>query len=269
MKLVALVLAFVIGYTLQQNRQGLVKEIRSWFEKYSQWFHKQVPAEGLGHGWVGAVLFALVPAVLITLVINLMGAGQILFVLILHSAILLLCLIPVDPFSTENENSSPKVSEQAVSEPAVSEQEAATNEDNSVTAPSFNMIELVSVVFWYLVVGPVGALTMRLVFVGQQSSRMAQIFDQVNQILLWLPIRCLMMSYALVGNFHKVFETTLEDSLRLDRESLELEKTAAKAALMPEVAEMNEEESRLLYAALYRRALLCWLAVIAIASLTI
>ncbi len=248
MKFVALMLAFVLGYFAQHGRNSIVNDISQNFRRYLDWFSQKFTSAELSKGWGGVLMFSLVPALLLGLIVHFISGDMLFLVLVLHTAVLVICLVPVDPqlISMAEDSDSPK----------------------SIN-PDFSIIQIISVVFWYFVLGPVGALMMRLLFVGMQSEKLLERLASVIYVANWLPVRMLILSYALVGNFHGVLVATGSDCLRMDKDSLELEQKAAKSALWPHFEELGEIEGAIQLVALYRRAILCWLTVIALISITI
>lgn len=72
---------------------------------------------------------------------------------------------------------------------------------------------LFGVVFWFVVLGPGGALLYRLIEVLQRFARFdesegAQLLRVATfclDVLNWIPVRCAALAYAFVGNFHHGF----------------------------------------------------------------
>ncbi len=247
MKFVALMLAFLLGYFVQHGRHSIVNDIHLGFSRYLDWFSEKVTSSELSSGWGGVLMFSLLPALILGIMVYFISGDMLLFTLILHTAVLFVCLVPVDPQLTSS--SSEDETKQLIS--------------------GFSIIQIIAVVFWYFVIGPVGALLMRLLFVGLQSEKLAETMTTAVYLFKWLPVRLLIISYALVGNFHGVIAATGADSLRMDKDSLELEQKAAESALWPHFDELDEEEGVVQMVALYRRAILCWLTVIALISITV
>lgn len=87
-----------------------------------------------------------------------------------------------------------------------------------------------SILFWFVLVGPVFALFTRLVFLGQQvvTQRDRGAWRSANRILEWLPARVLALSFALAGN--------LVDCLRACRDIF-FDPAANTRALLDQAAE--------------------------------
>ncbi|PWY54892.1 hypothetical protein DGG96_14845 [Legionella qingyii] len=65
--------------------------------------------------------------------------------------------------------------------------------------------QLFSLVFWYIIAGPIGALAYRLItlcrdihFVGEQA-------NEITDLLEWIPARITVLLFLLVGNFQRGF----------------------------------------------------------------
>jgi AmpE protein len=61
-----------------------------------------------------------------------------------------------------------------------------------------------AVVFWYAVLGPVGAVLYRLVVLCAEDSALAQSARTVEDVLNWVPARLITLLFALGGNFSHV-----------------------------------------------------------------
>lgn len=72
-----------------------------------------------------------------------------------------------------------------------------------------------AVVFWFLVLGPVGALAYRLCYLAGRSKAFAEDEQQFALMLLhyldFLPARCLGFAFALTGNFMSGFNSWLDN----------------------------------------------------------
>lgn len=76
-----------------------------------------------------------------------------------------------------------------------------------------------AVIFWYALLGPVAALTYRLLAIAAEQGRHAELRERAVQLrhaFDWLPARALVLSFALVGNFVAVSGSLLHDLLAWD-----------------------------------------------------
>lgn len=61
--------------------------------------------------------------------------------------------------------------------------------------------QLFSVIFWYILAGPIAVLIYRLISLSQTINQTAEIAQKITNILEWLPARLTALLYLLVGNF--------------------------------------------------------------------
>lgn len=136
------------------------------------------------------------------------------------------------------------------------------------------------VVFWFIVLGPVGALLYRLCSVLRQSteaeqSAFAEAARRLHHILAWLPARLTALGYALSGSFVDAMHYWREEAPKWLEDSRFILIASGFGALRYQPAEdaevppdLAEEDSYVGEAlALIRRAALVWLAVLAIFTL--
>ncbi|MGK0499666.1 MAG: AmpE protein [Oceanicoccus sp.] len=138
-----------------------------------------------------------------------------------------------------------------------------------------------AVVFWFLVLGPVGALAYRLSYICGRSEQLTaeerQLALRFVHYLDWLPVRLMVFSFALTGNFVSSFNQggkTLMDNPPV----AELLDDCAVAAITGNedyTAELVDEEHFIKFAkqqllalqSLLSRSVICWVAVIAVLTL--
>ena len=76
-----------------------------------------------------------------------------------------------------------------------------------------------AVIFWYVLLGPVAALAYRLLALTLDHARdqaMREQAEQLRHAFDWLPVRVLLASFGLVGNFVAVNRALLNDLLHWD-----------------------------------------------------
>lgn len=69
--------------------------------------------------------------------------------------------------------------------------------------------QLFTVLFWYLILGPIAALTYRLIALCREVSSISSNANQVADILEWIPARLTVLLFLLVGNFQRGFNSFL------------------------------------------------------------
>ncbi|MCU7247829.1 regulatory signaling modulator protein AmpE [Pseudomonas koreensis] len=73
-----------------------------------------------------------------------------------------------------------------------------------------------AVIFWYFLLGPVAALSYRLLALAEEHARNPAVFERAGQLrhaFDWVPVRLLAASLALVGNFVAVSRVMLHELL--------------------------------------------------------
>ena len=125
---------------------------------------------------------------------------------------------------------------------------------------------LFAVLFWFFILGPVGALMYRLVFLAAQRE------DTLAQRWLWLlewpAVRILGLSFALTGNFSGCFDQLQECLICMKRKTVEVLSPMILGALsVSEELEADCEITRkelTLMSKLYQRTLWFWMGVISV-----
>ena len=65
--------------------------------------------------------------------------------------------------------------------------------------------QLFSVIFWYIIGGPIIVLTYRLITLCRDISMVSQEANQLTDVIEWLPARVSVLLFLLVGNFQRGF----------------------------------------------------------------
>jgi membrane protein required for beta-lactamase induction len=190
---------------------------KPWLETYNNWLPDHRLPEWTLRGLMGLVLL-LLPPLLITALLQQLLAGSLFGLpsVIFAAAVLLFCLGPVDldtqvndytqAVETGDENSQIHLAweivedEPPTSEPALSQSlaEAILLQANQ---------RLFGVIFWFLLLGPMGALLYRMATQLprlEQANRDMDFFLYAKQLLLimdWLPARLTAICYAIAGSF--------------------------------------------------------------------
>ena len=94
-----------------------------------------------------------------------------------------------------------------------------------------------AVIFWYFLLGPVAALSYRLLALAAEHSQQPALAERAAQLrhaFDWLPVRLLAASFALVGNFVAVSRVMLHELLSWDISAAQLvEKVGLVAGEIP------------------------------------
>ncbi|RLW68087.1 MAG: regulatory signaling modulator protein AmpE [gamma proteobacterium symbiont of Stewartia floridana] len=187
-----------------------------WFTRYCQWHQQQNLPEWMQQGVIGLLLLLLPPLLAVAALQHLFTDSLLgLPSLLLSIGVLLYALGPQDLDSQINQyvetaeaddTEAREIAREIIedepptSEPARSQAvaEAALQQANRRT---------VAVLFWFILLGPLGAILYRLATWMPQSDQAAQDIDfklntrQLVIILDWLPARVTAFCYAIAGSF--------------------------------------------------------------------
>lgn len=89
----------------------------------------------------------------------------------------------------------------------LSEPDTGSTNNTEVVGNYFVQVnsQLFSVIFWYVITGPIGVLTYRLVALCRTIEPISEQAKQVTDVLEWIPARISALLYLLVGNFQRGF----------------------------------------------------------------
>ena len=129
-----------------------------------------------------------------------------------------------------------------------------------------------AVIFFYLIAGPLAALTYRLLVLTSEQVIWPEAAGKATRllhILDWLPVRLLSASFALIGNFITVNRALMHDLLCINEPANSLLSKAGRAAVEAENDAMGEKGTTILdnlWLLLIRSAVL-WFASLALWTL--
>ncbi|KTD16166.1 hypothetical protein [Legionella jordanis] len=196
-------------------------------------------------------LVVLIPIVIVWLIFYLLGSlffGFIAF--LLNLVIFYYCLGPQNPFYPVRDEAEEN------NEVVVSDYFAKVNG------------ELFAVIFWYILLGPLGVLFYRLVSLCREQLLTSQLAQVMTNILDWVPARLSVLLYLLVGNFQRgihflgrMFLASPEkNSLLLGEGGLLAARTTADESIsMPQAEHLVEQALIVLLVFLALFTLISWL----------
>lgn len=180
------------------------------FDRYADWVHDHFNAGTQGHGWLAWLAAVLAPALLVAGLGA--GLGELAWPLALawSAAVLYQCLGFRQPFQ-----SAQQYAERFAAGDAARAEELAAGLGVAGGGAAFRPVltalfrlglaRLVGVLFWFVVLGPFGAvvyaLTLRLAERWSGEDDFHAVVARIRPVLDWLPARLLAFSFAIVGNF--------------------------------------------------------------------
>ncbi|MBI1424644.1 MAG: hypothetical protein GC149_14450 [Gammaproteobacteria bacterium] len=251
-----------------------------WFSTLTDWILLQMQKSSLRDGPV-AVLAILAPVLLgVWLVAALLGHAWIVLGFIFSVFVLLMSLGPVDPMRQAHDYLQAMhvgdTAEANLHAEALCAQPAG--DDPVVTAEQVKQALLIrlcenilGIFFWFLVLGPVGAVLfratclLRLRYDGVQGGLADSVTD-LYRILMWIPARLSVIAFAVVGGFVETLQSLqhFSDLWKRDSESLLIE--AGLGAIPSSTTEDNQPDLASVQEvlALTKRAVVAWLTVLAL-----
>lgn len=187
-----------------------------WFTRYCQWHQQQNLPEWMQQGIIGLLLLLLPPLLAVAALQQLFADSMLGIPSLLFSiGVLLYALGPQDLDSQINqyvETAEADDGEAREIARAIIEDEPPTSEPACSQAVSEAALQqanrrTVAVLFWFIILGPLGAMLYRLATWMPQSDQAAQDIDfklntqQLVIILDWLPARITAFCYAIAGSF--------------------------------------------------------------------
>ncbi len=229
---------------------------------------------GSGWGTVAVVLVLLLPLGLLLWAVQGLAYGVV--TLLLHVVLLLCCVGRHDPLRSMSADflSAWERGDQVAAALVAEQQLGVSGEQpEGLLAQVRSRMAALSLqdyfvpAFWYLLLGPLGALGYRLMELsrqqwGRSASRPAGILVHA---LEWIPARLLALSFALVGQFDSTLRTLRGVAAEWELSAGELVTRCASAAVVPTPGEPETgvlEDTR----QLLLRAILAWAVIIVFLS---
>lgn len=262
----------------------------SWFPIYTKFLQRYLLKSVFEQGVVGNVVI-LMPFIIITALLY-YGVGGLFYENIqslLAVIILIYCFGPGDfrrqleaYITVWQENASDQLVSDyanvllATKVPVTDEQRARAISEVAIL--EFNQ-QVFSVLFWFIILGPLGAVLYRIItmivyYAALPENQLGKLFYSANlmkQLLEWLPLRLLGFLYALVGNFRQTFSFMCLNSISNLNYNQSLASHSALLAIGAKPADSasaNIEENRALLA-LFDRALIIWLVAVVLFTIAL
>lgn len=207
-------ICIIIGLILEHSAE-FVRDFRNfhWFDRYSQWLINHLP--GLSNQGASSIVILLLPVMLLTLVIqnSLVDVLYGLLSLIFGLVVFVYCLGPrdlnrdIDGYLNARENGEEEQAQKFAS--AIMGKEAPTAPDQQIPEVMHAILSesndrIFSVIFWFIVLGPFGALLYRLTAHTMHTARngtLSAAAKKLQAILGWAPAHLVAVGYALTGNY--------------------------------------------------------------------
>jgi membrane protein required for beta-lactamase induction len=212
MSLLSIIFALIAEHFIP-NLSGLRRF--DFFFRYVSWLRAKLPTFSFQNGTVTLVIVIAAVLFAVWLISTMLGNVLGLFAFLFGIAVLVFMVGPgdleadVQNISTAFENNdnesanfyASQLSNRTVSEPPM--QLAQTVKENILLQAN---TRLLGVFFWFILLGPVGAVLFRLSCLLKENQQnenddFAAASRELYDILIWLPARICVLSYAVAGNF--------------------------------------------------------------------
>ena len=207
-------ICILIGLILERAVDGLQSWRKfHWFEQYSQWLLDHLP--GLSNQGTSSIVILLLTVMLLAGLLQHLFADVFLglFSLLFGLAVFIYCLGPgdlnreIDGFLEAWEAGDEEKTHKCAS--AILGKEAPNAPDQQIVEVMHAILaepndRFFSVIFWFVVLGPFGALLYRLTsYTMKYSSNktLSQAAKHLQAILAWAPAHVVAVGYALTGNY--------------------------------------------------------------------
>ncbi len=278
MKLITIILALLVGRFfsdfISYRRFG-------WFIQHVRWVEKNLSEYGIWNSQVGVVLVLFIPAA--ALLFLMYCLEQIFFGLpfIFSIIVLFLCLGHEqltdnieDYIDADEEGDDDKKRQIVVLIDRSFESSFPTIEQLLGSVFNQSNRRIFAVLFWFVVLGPLGALLYRLTFELYREQkeihgRFSDSVSDLHQLLSWPAIRLTVISFALVGSLVHTFESWRDNEQgELDANDKLLESTGLAAIQYSDRSDVKDGGWLDDAHGLINRSLLLWLTVIAFGTIS-
>lgn len=220
----------------------------NWFQAYIKQLENALSKTGLFKGVMGLIIIILPILIVVGLVYYLLHSLFWGFTgFILATLILIYCLGPRD-FYTRFEayfvaavRDDAAAKEKAVEKLLCVVPEDAIDVPRALTKSVFNHFnyEIFTVIFWFLVLGPLAAVLYRIVaevhrYAHTKDSSLESMLSSATwamQIIEWIPLRIMALGFALMGDFQKSFGYWLKNVIGTIKENYQFAQSVGLAAL--------------------------------------
>ena len=285
MNLISILLALAVE-TFYKPVVGLRRF--EWFDRYHQALYTRLEGQPLRDGPVGVILSVGLVALVVWIVVAILASVSGLLAFLFGLVVLIFTLGPRD--LDRDVRDILDCLERGDTEAAVIKAQVLGDSEGVAAGSGEELVRwirdrvlveantrLFAVLFWFLLLGPIGAVLFRLTCqVRQQTSADNDYLlaaRDLYRILAWIPARITVLTFALAGNFVDTISQWqgLSDIWQRDSESFLIASGsgAIQSDYRAEADEQSLDTAPIHHAqALVKRALIVWIALLALLTLT-
>ena len=233
----------------------------SWFDTYSQWMMEKLEGQPLYDSPVGVVL-VLAPLVLAVWLVDAMLGGVLsLFSFLFGIVVLLFCLGPrtlsrdvhnyLDAAEAGDQELAREYAVHILGRPADEQPKQLADCVKKAILVQAND-RIIAVMFWFAILGPVGAVMFRAGSLLKDESVMvsdkfSQSVNDLFWVMNWIPTRLSIVGYALAGNFIDTLSYWRSLNDFWTRDSHELLIASGTGALRQDIREDREHQDEKIF----------------------
>lgn len=276
MTLLILLIALGVQWFMGQR---ISREEFNWFDPYVNFLSRQLQKTELLQGYIGLAI-VVVPIVLLVLIVNLIIDDVFLSIIEFFFGLVVFfyCVDATDPAASLASYFKGNKAEKEVKAyvgSTLPKTDGGVARKVSQTILVHALHHIFSLIFWFVILGPVGVITVFMVHLvatttNKQLKPMAEAANIVQGVLDWVPVRLVGLSFALMGSFADVFMYWIKhiaNGIESAEELLSHYGLLANGA-NPRDSKASTEQEPMAIAALVYRALIVWVVVIAVISIS-
>lgn len=258
-----------------------------WFERYHATLYRKLDGQPLRDGPVGVILLIGLAVLAVWIVMALLGALSGFLAFLFGLAVLIFSLGPRD-LEEDVEQVQTALARNDIQASVLFARHLGSEEQINAETPD-ELIEQIrdrilveantrifGVLFWFLLLGPIGAVLFRLTCQVRQLTEVTGEYHNAShdlyRILAWIPARLTVLCYALAGNFVDALSRWQSPGDLWQADSDALLVASGNGAIQAEYADRDESEldpSPIQHAlSLTKRALVVWIALLALLTLS-
>lgn len=216
MNFIAVVISLLVERLLGEHER--LRDPR-WYHWYAGWMHEALGGKSFWSGPVGVVILIGIPAALVGTVYSLLGGALLsILALVFSVLVLLMCLGPRELDGEVNDyigaveaGDDERATELAGRVTGGTPPEAGLARNRAVTEGALLQFNerAFAVLFWFVVLGPLGAVLYRVTCLARHDAvsgarpdaGFENAIQRLQGILDWVPVRLIALGFALAGSF--------------------------------------------------------------------